>query len=215
MTAYIDVMAEHKDITGTRSGRLVVDFLHTRGAGRLLWACRCDCGGSKVLPTNALIGKRKTLSCGCLQREAASQTRTTHGLTGTYLYRTWSQIIQRCTNPNNPAFQNYGGRGIKIDPVWRESFLAFKDAIGDRPSSAHSLDRVDNSGDYVPGNLRWASRTEQARNRRSNRLITANGVTRTLAEWIELSGMQPTTIERRLKRGWPPHEAVTAKSRKA
>lgn len=198
-----------KDIVGLRVGRLVVNCLSERGNG-LWWLCDCDCGGSVVLRTNQLIGARPTKSCGCLQRDTARATKTTHGKSRTYLYKTWSQIVQRCTNPNNPAFSSYGGRGVKIDEAWRLSFTTFCRDVGNRPFPTHTLDRIDNDGHYAPGNVRWASRTEQARNRRSNRLITANGMTKTLAEWISLSGLSASTVERRLKRGWRPSEAVTS-----
>lgn len=201
-------MTTFKNITGLQVGRLVVRSIYDRGNG-VWWICDCACGGSAILKTSRLVGKRNTLSCGCLQREAASRAKTTHGFSRTYLYRTWSQIIQRCTNPNNPAYPDYGGRGITIDDSWRASFLAFRSAVGDRPTTSHTIDRIDNDGPYIPTNIRWATRTEQARNRRSNRFITVAGVTKTLAEWITLSGLHATTIERRLKRGWPAHEAVT------
>lgn len=202
-------MANFKDITGFRSGRLTVFTLHSRGNGAW-WKCVCDCGGEKIVKTTYLFDKNPTKSCGCLQKEAMTSIRTTHGMSQTYIYKAWTQILQRCTNPNNPAFHNYGGRGIELHKEWRESFVKFSEYLGDQPGAKHSIDRIDNNGNYAPGNVRWATKIEQARNRRSSRLITADGVTRTIAEWIELSGLAASTVERRLKRGWLPSEAVTS-----
>jgi hypothetical protein len=200
-------MGTFKDLTGERFGKLVVESIHSRGNG-VRWLCRCDCGGQTVIRSSPLVAK--TRSCGCLIKDSCKRLFTKHGLTNTPLHGIWCQITQRCTNPSNPAFPNYGGRGIKMDEGWQASFVAFRDAVGDRPTPKHTIDRIDNDGPYAPGNVRWVSREVQARNRRTNRLITANGITRTLAEWIALSGLAATTVERRLKRGWPPQEAVTS-----
>lgn len=202
------------DLTERRFGRLVAKSVVDRN-GMRCWLCVCDCGGTKTLRTARLTGGRPTLSCGCLQREMIRTTRTTHGRSRSYLYRTRAMIIQRCTNPNNPAYSAYGGRGITICARWLASIEDFAADVGEKPSAKHTLDRIDNDKGYEPGNVRWATRTEQARNTRNSHLITANGQTKTLAEWIALSGLHTTTIERRLKRGWNPAEAVLTPSTKS
>lgn len=200
-------VAKSVDLSGHRFNRLTVLRADRRG-NQLVWVCQCVCGGTVTLRTARITGSRPTRSCGCLQRETVSAIRTTHGRSRTYLYRTWSMIIQRCRVTTNPAYPDYGGRGITVCDRWASSFADFAADVGHRPSAAHTIDRIDNDRGYEPGNVRWATRAEQARNRRSNRWITANGETRTLAEWIARSGLAATTIERRLKRGWPPADAV-------
>src|SRR5882724_9746760 len=98
-----------------------------------------------------------------------------HGLSRTPLYKIWCNIKDRCSNPNNPYSHNYSGRGIGLHPEWKISFLAFSDAIGPRPSSQYTVERIDNQKGYVPGNIRWATRKEQAHNMRKNIVLTFNG----------------------------------------
>jgi len=123
-------------------------------------------------------------------------------------YSTWSLMIQRCEDPSSDRYGYYGGRGISVCPKWRTSFAAFLEDVGPKPSPAHSLDRIDPNGNYEPGNVRWATKKEQARNRRTNRLLTVNGETRCLSEWSEITGIPKTTLRLRLERGWPPERAV-------
>ncbi len=135
----------------------------------------------------------------------------THGLSKTPLYRIWGLIKHRCNNPNNPAYPRYGGRGIKMCERWQLSFEVFAADVGPRPTPQHSIDRYpDPNGHYEPGNVRWATATEQARNQRSNRLFTINGETLTLAEWAERHGKSFRTVFQRLAYGWPIEVALTA-----
>lgn len=118
-------------------------------------------------------------------------------------YIVWLHIIARCENPNNPAWHNYGGRGISMYPPWRTSFPAFLAAVGNRPSPAHSIDRFpDNNGNYEPGNVRWATRKEQGNNRRGNRTITYQGETHTITEWAELKKTKAHILFRRYYANW-------------
>ena len=135
-----------------------------------------------------------------------------HGLCRHPLYRTWLNLLDRVLNPNNPYFHNYGGRGIKVDPQVM-SFPGFLAIVGDRPSPQHQLDRKDNNGNYEPGNLRWATKKEQARNQRKNRLLTVNGETKPLAEWAEEQNLAPSTIFYRLAQGMSETEAVLTPAR--
>jgi hypothetical protein len=119
-------------------------------------------------------------------------------------------MVARCEDQNSPAYHNYGGRGIKIHPSMR-SFDGFFAVMGERPSRLYSLDRwPDNNGDYAPGNVRWATKIEQHRNQRSNRMITHNGETLPLCVWGERLGLKPITISARLKNGWTLEEAMTS-----
>jgi hypothetical protein len=131
-----------------------------------------------------------------------------HGHSKTPLYKLWQNVVDRCENPNNPHFHNYGGRGIRLHPEWRASFLAFKEGVGPRPSPRHTLEREDNNGHYEPGNVCWATRKEQAQNMRKNHFLTVNDRTLTIAAWAEEMGLAPSAIHYRLKTGMTPEEAV-------
>ncbi len=122
----------------------------------------------------------------------------------------WDTMLQRCTNPKHAQFHDYGGRGIQVHPDLR-TFAGFLAVVGERPSSKHSLDRIDNEKGYEPGNLRWATRREQALNKRSNHLITFEGKTQPLAAWAEERGIEYNTLRSRIVTyGWPLEKAMAA-----
>jgi hypothetical protein len=125
-------------------------------------------------------------------------------------YRIWTAMIQRCHNPTCREYRWYGGRGIRVCPRWREAngFAHFLADVGRRPRADLTLHRQDNDGDYGPGNVEWADRTTQARTRRSNRLLTHDGKTLTVAGWAELRGMRANTLVARLRAGWPVAAAL-------
>lgn len=126
----------------------------------------------------------------------------------------WSGMKDRCHNPLSLGYARYGGRGITVCDEWRESFEAFLQHIGPRPSSAHSIDRIDNDRGYEPGNVRWATAKEQQRNRRCTRPITAFGRTQPLPAWAEEVGISPITLRGRIERGWDPEKALSQKPQK-
>jgi len=120
----------------------------------------------------------------------------------------WWSIINRCENPKCSKYKYYGGRGIRMCDRWRRSFSAFVEDMGKRPDGEHSIDRIDNDGHYEPGNCRWASSFEQARNKSSAVLLTAMGRTLCVAEWAEICGVSASTIRTRLSRGVSPEDAL-------
>ncbi len=121
---------------------------------------------------------------------------------------TWRSMKQRCQNPKAHEYENYGGRGITICERWSSSFDLFCEDMGPRPPGT-SIERIDNNGNYEPGNCKWASRIEQRRNTRFNRLLTLNGRTQPMSAWVEETGIQWDTIYARLKRGWSIEKALT------
>lgn len=197
-----------QDLTGQRFGRwVVVGPSHVRVCGKRHWVCRCDCGQSGLVTTGNLHSGTSQ-SCGCLTAETASRRRK-HGASKTPELSVWRNMIRRCHNPGATNYKDYGGRGIAVCGRWRQSFAAFLADVGPRPSPGHSIDRIDVNGGYEPGNCRWATRQEQARNRRDNVWITWDGVTRCLTEWAEITGLKAKTIEGRLARGVPVRLAMT------
>jgi hypothetical protein len=119
-----------------------------------------------------------------------------HGCSRTKEYISWQGMHARCKNSNNPGFKNYGGRGIKVCERWENSFLNFLQDMGPKPSKDHSLDRIDNNGNYEPSNCRWATQYEQGNNRRNNIFIEHNGKSRSVAEWSRILNLSPLFIKR-------------------
>lgn len=183
------------DRTGQTFGRLVVVGRHA-GGGRARWLCNCECGNASVVSADKL-STGHTTSCGCA-RVTVGRARTKHGQSKTGAeYRVWAGMIQRCTNPNNGCFANYGGRGIYVDEAWM-SYETFVRDVGPRPPGKQ-LDRIDNDGPYAPGNVRWATPKENSNNRRVARRYRWRGRAYSLSELGREIGLTPSGIWRRLK----------------
>ena len=191
------------DRTGLRCGRLVILGYSHSAKGMTYWRCACDCGNEKIAG-EWIFRHSRDWSCGCYSG------RTKHGMRNTRIYQIWKGIRLRCLNKRDPGFPLYGGRGISICERW-ESFSNFYQDMGDPPSDHHSIDRIDNSRGYGPSNCRWATPKEQARDRRSNVLVTINGVTKCVLDWSRdpICSVSAKAIYERIRKGWNPVRAVT------
>jgi len=195
------------DLSGRKFGRWTVLAVAKGADARpyVRWMCVCDCGNTKYVAKSSLLNG-ESQSCGCLRREVKTKA-TTHGLSRTVEYTVWKNMLSRCNNPKNKAYSNYGERGIQVCDSW-QSFEVFLSDMGERPEGL-TLERDDNNANYSKENCRWASRQDQQSNTRRTVRITANDVTRTLAEWASVTGLSCTTIAYRLRKGVSPELAVT------
>ena len=193
-----------KDLSGRVFGKLtVISRAKNRqksphGPNTVTWRCLCACGQEAIVTAGCLMAG-STKSCGCLHQ--------THGASKTQTYKIWKVMRQRCRDVNAHGYEDYGGRGIRVCPQW-EDFSVFLADMGEAPAGM-SIDRIDNDGDYEPGNCRWATRKEQGNNKRNNRRIPYLGETKTLSQWSDVFHMNPKTLSDRLKRGFSVEEALT------
>lgn len=207
---FISLPKGARDITGQRFGRLIA--LGPVNRKPITWLCVCDCGNTPTVSTGSLRNGG-TLSCGCYRSDRCATVFTKHGLSRSPIQGIWRKIIRRCTSEKDKSYERYGGRGITICPEWQKDFLAFYSHVSQLEHfgvDGYSLDRIDNNSGYCPGNVRWATRSEQQRNRRNNHLVTFNGETKTVAGWAADLGLLRITLWTRLKRGWPHERALTA-----
>jgi hypothetical protein len=201
---------------GDRKGRWILLRLEDRKPKH--WLCRCDCGTERVIRQDHLASGASR-SCGCLAWDTTISRSEVHGDAHrgkrAFEYRVWVGIRKRCLNPNDNLYPHYGGRGIRICERWLNSYEAFLEDVGRSPSEKLTLDRIDNDGDYEPGNVRWTTRTEQARNTRRNRRIEFRGEVRVLAEWAERLGIPYKVLHGRInKHGWSVERAFTSPYRR-
>ena len=182
----------------------------------LFWECACACGAT-VVRRWKYIRTGETTSCGCVhaaQMSAFGSRGKTHGRTARRarpaLYVIWGSLKKRCLCPTSRDYKDYGGRGIKVCERWLHSFADFEADMGPRPSLAHSIDRYPNKdGDYEPGNCRWATLTEQGRNKRNNHMVTIDNETLCFSEWAERFGISADVAWTRVSRGWSERAALT------
>lgn len=200
------------DIIGNKYGILTVlekldDYVSPSGGRHEKYLCLCDCGNTKeVLKEHILSGATK--SCGCLRTGRA--TSEWHDYIGTRIYRIWGNMVNRCTNSNNPAYDKYGGRGIYVCDEWKsfENFLNWANSSG--YTEELTIDRVDNNGGYCPENCRWATNVEQANNKRSNHYVEYKGETKTIAQWADELSIPYKVLHNRIKSlGWDIERAFT------
>jgi hypothetical protein len=187
----------------------VLSYAGKGGRARATWLCRCDCGRE-----NVALGERlrrgATTSCGCYKLDIFKDRITRHGMRKHPAYNTWRGMRERCGNPRNKTWLDYGGRGITVCERWRNSFEAFWEDMGPTWADGLSIDRIDANGNYEPLNCRWASRQQQSRNQRSNRLIETPWGVVSVAEAAERSGVSYKVICSRVKKGWPTDKIFDA-----
>lgn len=212
-------MSKLIDLTGQKFGRLVV--LRKAATSRMTrWVCECECG-LEITAVGENLKSGNTRSCGCLKREDMSARFTSHGGRGTLLYRQWQGMKDRCYNRNAEKYPQYGGRGIKVEPTWLNSFAAFREyALANGYERGLIIDREDFNGDYVPGNVRWVDDMTSGANKRGTIWVEENGAKVSLAAAIRARGLsaKQLAIYKRIHRGWsidralntPFREGVTA-----
>ena len=206
------------DRANQRFGRLIALEIHgTHPNRQTLWRCVCDCGNTIIVQTTKLANGN-TKSCGCLQRDFARSLPHDQMLTHGHArkdgmsseYSTWRAMKNRCNNPKNIGYASYGGRGIKVCDRWAGSFENFLADMGSKPTAKHTLDRIDNNGDYCPGNCRWVPSSVQSRNKRTTKMVTVRGqtVTQADARLLFAPNLSRGTYAARLSRGWSIEDAL-------
>ncbi len=212
-------MGKFIDITGQRFGRLVVVKRDgtCKVSGHALWFCKCDCGNT-VTTLSTSLRRHLTKSCGCYQKHIARDRyinntlglKNGHHVGGqsTRIWKTWKGMMQRCYMASGKSYRDYGGRGIAVCKRWHK-FENFLSDMGESPAKGHSLDRIDNNGNYCLSNCKWSTAKQQARNRRNNKLITYNKQTLCISEWGEQLGVDRKVIASRIRHGWSIKRTLT------
>ena len=201
------------NIAGQRFGRLVAQHeLPERKCQKIMWFCLCDCGKT-VEVFGANLRRGNTKSCGCLRSELVGAGNTTHGHSKrgqmSREYKSWANMITRCTNTSDPHYMYYGGRGIAVCDRWLNSFENFLSDMGTCPADL-TIDRKNNDGNYEPDNCRWGTKIQQMNNTRRNATLTFSGETKTVAEWARSVGLPYSVLHSRIHRyGWPVGRALT------
>lgn len=208
------------DLTGKVFGRLTVihrgqTVATSGGQKKTVWHCKCSCGKEIDVVYQQLI-RGKTHSCGCYNSDIVKARLTKHGGAGTRLYNIWLHMRARCFNTADAAYKDYGGRGILVCKEWNSSFEAFKEwALGSGYADNLSIDRIDNNAGYYPENCRWVTAKEQSNNRRSNKVLTHNSESHTMAEWAVLTGIKYGKIQEGISAGKTLTQIIQEQTEKA
>jgi hypothetical protein len=190
---------------GQRHGQWTV--LEKSGYGYL---CRCSCGTERVV-ASADLSWGRSKSCGCINnRSPKLGPKEQHGMSSSPEFNVWRSMLNRCRVPTNKVYQHYGGRGISVCDRWT-SFEAFFEDMGPRPSAKHTIERIDNNGNYCPENCQWVTMQVQQNNRRNNVRLTLQGRTQTQTQWSMELGIPLSTIRHRKKKGMSDEDALKVK----
>lgn len=201
MNEYGQYVAE--DLSGRRFGFLTaIKLTLVRYRGYAVWLCRCDCGEEIRVPSGRLRNGKRVRCDKCRSTPGVSRT---HLLT----YRSWRGMIERCYRPDVAHQRNYAGRGIVVCERWRGSFAAFLADMGERPSRRHSIERIDNDGNYELGNCKWALPSEQMRNTRRTIWVDYDGERVRLVELCERLGLGYALVRNRIRLDWPLSRALS------
>lgn len=208
----LEIPKRVKNYTGFTTGRMTFTEYAGTDGHHSLWRGVCSCGNAVIRSSGNI---KKSQSCGCVAVEKVSTLsarRSTHGHSTrkntSPEYRTWSLMKVRCS-PESEHRKFYFERGIMVCPRWAESFLKFLEDMGSKPSPNHSIDRINNDGNYDPTNCRWATRTQQDDNKRGLIIITHDGRTQCLAAWARESGLKTHVVYGRIRAGWSYADAFT------
>jgi len=178
-----------------------------------IYNCLCDCG-NKVIVYNYNLKNNHTTSCGCHQKRVASKKNRTHYLTGSTEYRTWANMKNRCYNTRSKRFNDWGGRGIKVCDRWIDSFENFLEDMGKKPTPQHSIDRIDNNGNYTPSNCKWSTTIEQSNNKNNNVVLEYKGRKLTISEWSRVTKITDKVLYSRISKGWNVEKTLTTPIKK-
>lgn len=207
-------MSKFVDLTGQKFGRLtVLSYAGKSKNGSFIWNCRCDCGNTRVA-VGCEMKSGNTSSCGCLAHDVLVKRNTKHGMANTPIYAVWSAMKNRCLNPNDEHYDNYGGRGIKLSEKWL-TFEGFYEDMGDSYKKGLTIERRDSNGNYYKENCVWETRLVQGNNTRRNRIETVNGVTGTLAQLCRKFDVSYCAVRHRTDRGMSIEEAFNKPFRKS
>ena len=207
-------MGKHtKNIAGKRFGKLTVEKYIGIRKRQAVWLCKCDCGKETYTIARHLLSGG-TISCGCAQLQAAHDTcicrNITHGFSNKdRLYSIWKSILQRCNNPRNKSYKDYGKRGIKICEEWKNYPIFREWSLSNGYSPGLTIDRIDNDGNYCKNNCRWVTREIQNNNKRSNVFLSYNGKTYTPKELAKIKNIPIHRIYDRRHEGWTDKKIIT------
>lgn len=202
-------LREVQDLRNRVFGRLVVKSMvrATTGRRKIYWECLCSCGNTVFVETGNLISG-STISCGCYKQERLSKVAYRHGHGRERIYKNFLNMHQRCENPNSLWYKNYGARGIFVCDEWSDFQTFYEWAQNNGYQRGLTLDRIDVDGPYAPWNCRWATSFQQGNNRRNTIRITYNGITKTISEWANETGIKRSIIYSKYKKGLTPEEIL-------
>lgn len=198
-------MGKFVDLTGQRFGRLTVIKRAPNKGRRTVWLCECDCGTEKEIRQEDLRSN-KTVSCGCYLHERI----TKHGMSEESIYRTWASMKDRCLNANGASYERYGAKNRTVCEKWRE-FEPFYEYVSKLPhfgEDGYTLNRINNNGNYEPGNVEWATDIQQMNNMSANHLLEYRGSVHTVTEWARIKGLPIECFRNRISRGWSVEKAL-------